>query len=217
MDYTTYQEEVYSKTMDLVKVDLIRLSSGNLSVRTFDGNAAITPSGISYDVLTPQDVLIINFDGELVLGDLKPSSEYQLHLEIYKANPHVNAVVHTHSKYAIAFSCTVQEIPNMCIEIFSVGGPIPVVPYSTPGTLEVGLDAAKYFANRKGLKAAILENHGLVAIGDSLDAAYQNAYKAETGAEIYHLALQTGQEVKCFNDQQIRDIVERYQKPKESK
>jgi L-ribulose-5-phosphate 4-epimerase len=215
MDYAQYRQQVYETTLKLVEIDLIRLSSGNISVKCPDGNIAITPSGIAYDVLKPKDIIIMDADANLVEGEFKPSSEKQLHTEIYKMRPDVNAVVHTHSRYAIAFASVDMEIPVTNIEILAVGGPIPVADYAVPGTPEVGVAAAKYFVDRPRLKALLLKNHGMVAIGKSLNDAYQNAYKTETGAEIYHLSLQTGKEVKPLTEAQIADIFNRYQKPKE--
>jgi ribulose-5-phosphate 4-epimerase/fuculose-1-phosphate aldolase len=212
MDYHIYREEVFKTTQKLVNIDLIRLSSGNISVRTSDGNMAITPSGVIYDKMKPDDIVVIDLNGEFVEGILKPSSEYQLHAEIYKARPDVNGVVHTHSKFGIAFASTSMEIPVSNIELLAVGGPIPVAPYFIPGTLEVALSAASYFTEKPRLKALLLQNHGMVAIGETLDKAYQNAYKTETGAEIYFIALQLGKDVNVLSDKQISEIFSRYQK-----
>ena len=217
MNYKQYRQQVYDTTMKLVAIDLIRLSSGNISVKCPDGNIAITPSGVTYDVLRPDDIVIMDMDTNLLEGDFKPSSEKHLHSEIYKVRPEVNAVVHTHSRYGIAFSSVQMEIPVINLEILVVGGPIPVAEFITPGTPEVGVEAARIFAERKELKALLMQYHGMVALGKTLDEAYQNAYKTETGAEIYHLALQTGREVKPLSKEQIEDIFNRYQKPKETK
>jgi len=216
MNYNPYRQQVYDTTLRLVDIDLIRLSSGNISVKCPDGNIAITPSGITYDVLKPEDIVIMDSDANLIEGDYKPSSEKHLHTEIYKVRPEVNAIVHTHSCYAIAFSAVGMEIPVINLEVLVVGGPVPVAEFTTPGTPEVGVRAAKFFADRLELKALLMQNHGMVAVGKTLDEAYQNAYKTETGAEIYHLALQTGREVKPLSEAQIDDIFNRYQKPKES-
>lgn len=215
MDYLEYKKQVYETTLDLVKIDLIRISSGNVSTRLPDGNIAITPSGVLYATMKPEDIVVMDLDNQLVEGEYKPSSEKQLHSEIYKARPDVGAVVHTHSRYSIAFAAVGMELPVCNIEILAVGGPIPVAPYQVPGTLEVGLGAARYFKDRPGLKSLLLESHGMVAVGKNLLDAYQNAYKTETGAEIYHLSLQTGREVKVFSQAQIEEILNRYKKPKE--
>ena len=215
MNYKEYQQQILETTLDLVKIDLIRISSGNVSMRLPDGNIAITPSGVLYATMKPGDVVIMDLNNNVVEGKFKPSSEKQLHSEIYKVRPDVEAVVHTHSRFSIAFASVGMELPVSNIEILAVGGPIPVAPYGVPGTLEVGTGAAKYFKEKPGLKALLLESHGMVAVGKSLLDAYQNAYKTETGAEIYHLSLQTGRDVKLLSQAQIDEIFNRYQKPKE--
>ncbi|HAF61109.1 MAG TPA: class II aldolase family protein [Anaerolineaceae bacterium] len=213
MSYPIYKQAIYETTLNLVKVGLIRLSSGNISTRLPDGNIAITPSGILYDKMKPDDIVIMDLGGNKIEGKYKPSSEKALHNEIYKAHPDVNAVVHTHSIHAIAFSTVGIELPVVCLELVFVGGPIPVADYQTPGTVKVGIGAAKHFSEKPGLRGLLLQNHGLVAIGNDLNDAYQNAYNLETGAEIYHLALQTGKKPISLTDFQITQIFEQYKKP----
>lgn len=217
MNYEEYKQQILETTLDLVRIDLIRLSSGNISMLLPDGNIAITPSGVLYSVMKAEDVVIMDMENQVVEGKYKPSSEKQLHTEIYKARPDIKAVVHTHSRYSIAFASVGMEIPVSNIEILAVGGPIPVAPYQVPGTVEVGLGAAEILKERQGLKALLLESHGMVAVGKTLLDAYQNAYKTETGAEIYHLSLQTGKKVRVFTPEQIEEIFNRYKKPKENK
>jgi L-ribulose-5-phosphate 4-epimerase len=104
MNYLEFKQQVYDTTLSLVDIQLIRLSAGNVSVRLPDGNVAITPSAILYRKMVPDDIVIVDINGNLIEGDKKPSSEKALHTDIYKARPDVNAVVHAHSVYSIAFS-----------------------------------------------------------------------------------------------------------------
>lgn len=216
MDYKAYKQLVFQTTMDLVEIDLIRMSSGNISTRLPDGTVAITPSGVLYSQLQPEDIVIMDLEAQVLDGEYKPSSEWQLHAEIYKALPEVGAVVHVHSRYAIALGAVAVEIPVCGIEILEMGGPIPVAPYTTPGTREVGLGAAGIFQERPGLRSLLLQNHGMVAVGKDLLDAYQSAYKTETGAEIYHHALVTGREVRVLSDAEIEEIWRVYKKPKKT-
>lgn len=216
MDYSAFKQEVYETTLELVKIDLIRLSSGNVSMRLPDGNVAITPSGVLYSVMKPEDIVIMDMDGNKLEGEYKPSSEKLLHLEMYRARDEIMGVVHTHSIYSIAFSTVGMELPLVCIELISVGGPVPVTGYYCPGTPEVGKAAAEFIRNRPGLKGVLIKNHGMVAVGKSLQDAYQNAYKLETGAEIYHLALQTGRVPESLSDKDVEEIFSLYQRPKEN-
>lgn len=212
--YFIYKQQVFETTMKLVEVDLIRISAGNISMRLPDGNIAITPSGIPYDHMHPEDVVITDINGKKIEGKFNPSSEKALHYEIYRTNSEVSAVIHTHSRYAIAFSTVEMELPVICLELLFVGGPIPVADYQCPGTTEVGTGVAAFFDSRPDLKGLILKNHGMVAIGETLDAAYQNAYNLETGAEIYHIALQTGKKPAALTESQIKDIFAHYKKTK---
>ncbi|MFL7813653.1 MAG: class II aldolase/adducin family protein [Anaerolineales bacterium] len=216
MDFKAYKQEVFQTTMDLVAIDLIRMSSGNISSRLPDGNIAITPSGVLYARLQPEDIVIMDLESQVLEGEFKPSSEWQLHTEIYKALPDVNAVVHVHSRYAIAMGAVGLEIPVCNIEIWEMGGPIPVAPFQIPGTQEVGLGAAKLFQDRPTLRSLLLQNHGMVAIGKDLLEAYQNAYKTEIGVEIYHHALVTSREVRVLSEAEIEEIWRVYKKPEES-
>jgi ribulose-5-phosphate 4-epimerase/fuculose-1-phosphate aldolase len=216
MDYRIYKQQVFETTMDLVKIDLIRMSSGNVSARLPDGKIAITPSGVLYSQLKAEDIVIMDLDSQVLDGKFKPSSEWQLHSEIYKALADVHAVIHVHSRYAIAFGAVGMEVPVCNIEILEMGGPIPVAPFQTPGTRAVGLGAAAIFQDRPELRSLLLQNHGMVARGKDLLEAYLNAYKTETGAEIYHHALGTGREVRTLSEAEIETIWEHYGRPKQA-
>ena len=212
MEYQIYKQEIFEVTQKLVEIDLIRLSAGNISARLPDGNVAITPSGLLYEQMKPEDIAIIDLAGNKLEGEYDPSSEHALHTEIYKTRPDIHALVHAHSRYAIAFSTVGMELPAVCLELLFVGAPIPVAEYQCPGTREVGTNAAKFFSKRPELKGLLLKNHGMVTIGKDLSEAYQNAYNLETGAKIYHLALQTGERPLPLTPIQIKDVFSRYKK-----
>ena len=212
MDSEELKNQVFRTTMELCDVGLIRLSAGNISARDKDGNMAITPTGLPYSRMRPVDIVITDLDGQVVDGGLKPSSETPMHTAIYRRLPNVGAVVHTHSVYAIAFATIGIEIPVVCLEILSVGGPVPIAPYACPGSSEAGRIACECFESHPDLRVLLLRNHGLVAIGENLEQAFQNAYKCETGAQIYHIALQTGRTPMALSAEQIAEIHQRYQK-----
>jgi len=195
MKYSEAKQMVYQTAVRLNEVNLIRLSAGNISYRTQDGMVAITPSGIPYNVMVPADIVVIDLEGNIINAKegRKPSSEYLLHTSILKHLPDVNAVIHTHSYYAITFAALGRELPPMCIELLVTGGPIPVAPYALPGTVEVGEMAAKILLDRPELKGCLLKNHGMVSIGASLNEAFAYAMDIETGARIYHQAVQIGE------------------------
>jgi len=210
MDYSTYKQEVYETTQNLVKIDLIRLSSGNISQCLPDGNIAITPSAILYSDMIPEDIVIMDMGGVTVEGKHKPSSEKGLHLALYHARDDIHAIVHAHSAYSIAFSIVEMELPLVCLELILVGGPVPVAEYCCPGTAKVGEVAAKFFSARPQLKGLLLKHHGMVAVGKDLQDAYQNAYNLETGARIYHLALQTGKIPHPLTNCELEEFISGY-------
>jgi len=195
MNYKKAKQLVYQTAVRLNEVNLIRLSAGNISYRTQDGMVAITPSGVPYNVMTPEDIVVIDFDGNIVDAEenCKQSSEYLLHTSILKRLPDVNGVIHTHSYYAITFAALDKELPPVCIELLVTGAPIPVIPYALPGTLEVGEMAADVLQERPELKGCLLKNHGMVSIGSTLSEAFAYALDIETGARIYHQAIQVGE------------------------
>jgi len=195
MNYSDAKQLVYQTAIRLNEVNLIRLSAGNISYRTEDGMVAITHSGIPYNVMVPEDIVVIDLEGNIIDAKegRKPSSEYLLHTSILKRLSDVNAVIHTHSYYAITFATLNKELPPVCIELLVTGGPIPVAPYALPGTIAVGELAADVLQKRPELKGCLLKNHGMVSIGSSLKEAFAFALDMETGARIYHQALQVGE------------------------
>ncbi len=215
MGNQNFREEIISTSLELVKEGLIRLSAGNVSVRLADNKMAITPSSMKYSDVKPEDIVITDLEGNVIEGTRKPSSEKALHAEIYKARPDVNAVIHSHSIYAITLAVLNKAIPPICLEIAHLGGSIPVMEYILPGTKQVGEATAAYFQKQTDLKGLLMKNHGLVAVGKDLYEAFCNTYDIETGAQIYHLALQTGQEPESLSEEQLKEYYATYVKAKE--
>lgn len=201
MAFEALRQSVYCTAMMLYNAGLVRLSAGNVSARDANGHIAITPAGIKYDRLTVQDIVVLSPEGEVINGNGRPSSELPMHTTLMNDLPEVQAVVHTHSIYAIAFASSGTEIPVVSLEILTCGGPIPVAPYACPGTAQAGSVAVAMFHARPGLKVLLLRNHGLLAIGSTLAEAYEHAYNAETGAEVYYRALQLGTPIVLTQDQ----------------
>ncbi len=214
MNYSDIKQQVYDTTMKLVEAGLIRLSAGNISMRAPDGNVVITPSAVQYDVIKPEDMVVIDMNNMRLEGEHRPSSERALHTAIYKARPQVNAVVHTHPVYSIAFAVSNVEIPVINLEIFAIGGPIPVVPFSTPGLPGLGDAVADVLKARPNLMGALMQNHGMVTVGTDLRQAFTHAVDLETGAQIYHLALQTGAKPIVLTQEQLEETMRVYLNPK---
>jgi len=192
MKYSMIREELYETVIKAKEAGLIRLSAGNISARTDDGLVAITPAGIQYDALQPEDLTIVDLDGKIVDGAKKPSSETPMHTSILKHLPHVGAVCHTHSSYAMTFAAAGLDIPTISLELYVCGAPIPVAPWACPGTPQAGKVTVDIFEQNHTLKVCLLRNHGLVAIGTDLEKAFELAYNAEVGMQTYYQALQLG-------------------------
>ena len=169
-------------------------SAGNMSVRVGD-RVAITPSGISYAEMRPEDVCLVGMDGAELQSSETPSSETPMHLAIYaatkaKVKAEVGAVVHTHSPEVIALSAGRDELPAIHYAITGLGGPVRVAPYVRFGS--AGLAASAVTA-LDGRSAVILRNHGAVTYGRDLAQAYDRALLLEWLARTYRLALSYGE------------------------
>ena len=165
-------------------------SAGNISVRQ-GGIVAITPSGISYAEMRPEDICLIAPDGTgLAEGSTEtPSSETPMHLAIYEATK-ARAVVHTHSPEVIALSASRRELPAIHYAITGLGGPVRVAPYRTFGSAELAAAAVDAL---RGRSAVILRNHGAVTCGRDLTQAYDRALLLEWLARTYRMALSYGE------------------------
>ncbi|MEV5884357.1 class II aldolase/adducin family protein [Streptomyces sp. NPDC052020] len=149
-------------------------TSGNVSVRVGD-TVLVTPSGVPYDRLTPQDVTGVGLDGAQVLGTLVPTSELPMHLAVYRATG-ARAVVHTHAVHATAVSALVRELPPVHYMAAALGGPVRVAPYATYGTEELAAHMLDALADRSG---CLLRNHGTLTYGATLDQAYDRTAQLE--------------------------------------
>ncbi|MFE6804857.1 class II aldolase/adducin family protein [Streptomyces sp. NPDC057681] len=149
-------------------------TSGNASVRVGD-TVLVTPSGVPYDELAPDDLVAVGLDGRQSAGTLTPTSELPMHLAVYRATP-ARAVVHTHAVHATAVSTLVPELPLIHYMAAALGGPVRVAPYATYGTEQLAenvLDALK------GRTGCLLQNHGTLTYGDTLTAAYDRTAQLE--------------------------------------
>lgn len=166
-------------------------TSGNAAVRVNDG-FLITPSGMAYDEITPDDVVFKHVDGhfESPNGLRKPSSEWRFHEDIFSARPEVNAVVHTHGKSVMTIACLQKDVPPFHYMIGVIGGDsIRCAPYQTFATQALS-DVAITALN--GRKACLLANHGQIALGGSLKQALSMAQEVETLCEVYWRTLIAG-------------------------
>lgn len=181
--------------------------SGNVSCRFGEG-MLITPSGVAYESLRPEDVVAVGADGSFDGSALRPSSEWQFHLSAYAARPDAYAVVHTHSMHATVLACAHLAIPAFHYMVAIAGGDdIPLVPYATFGTA----DLARHVADGLGSRdACLMANHGQVAIGRTLASALELAHEVEALAEQYYKVLLLGR-VHLLEAQEMEGMVARFE------
>jgi L-fuculose-phosphate aldolase len=186
---------------------LVIASLGNVSCRCADTTIAITPSGIDYEELTLDDIVTIDVHGTPLTGGHNPSSETPMHTVIYRKRPDITGIVHTHSLHASAFSVVNKEIPVEMVEVAAhVGGPIPVAPYKPPGTQELGEEALTVLTEKR---ACLLQNHGVLAVGTTLEKAYKAAAITEIAARIHILGSLIGNPQQ-LPEEEIQKVRTRY-------
>lgn len=181
------REAVAGACRRLAAAGLVERTGGNVSVRAGE-RIAITPTGAELATLTAADVTVIDLAGEVVDGDLAPTSELGLHLAVYEAHG-AGAVVHSHAPVATALSCVLDELPCVHYEMLMLGGPIRVAPYETFATPAL---AAAAVTALEGRTAALLANHGTIAFGADLESALRATELLEWCATIYWRAAQIG-------------------------
>jgi len=165
--------------------------SGNVSERLGTG-FLVTPSALPYDRMGPDDMVLVDGAGA-AQGPREPSTEWPLHRGIYAARPEAHGIAHTHSPFATTLACLRRPIPPFHYEVAFAGGrDIRCATYATFGTRELSQEA---LAALEGRRACLLANHGVVAFGDSVEAAVELAEKVEALARLYWQALQLGEPV----------------------
>lgn len=179
---TVSRQDVLDTAKAMVARGLADATEGNVSGRLDDGTICITPSSLNYDVMTLDDLVVMDLDGNVVAGTRGPSSEKSLHLACYRAFDHVGSVIHSHPVYATMFACARQPIPAAIEEfVVFVGGDVPVCGYAVTGSDELGAEAV---AALQSSSAALLANHGMVSIGADPYSALRVAFLVEKVAKI---------------------------------
>lgn len=185
------KEELYQLHMELPRHGLVVWTGGNISARDPDsGLVAIKPSGVRYSELRPDQMVVLDLDGNVVEGELSPSSDTYSHLYIYRHRPDVGGVAHTHSRYATAFAAVGRPIPVVLTAIADeFGGPIPCGGFALIGDEAIG----KLVVESIGTSPAVLlKNHGVFTVGKDARAAVKAAVMTEDAAASVWLALQIG-------------------------
>jgi L-ribulose-5-phosphate 4-epimerase len=202
------KEELHHLHLELPRHDLVKWTGGNISARDPEtGLVVIKPSGVRYEVLRPEDHVVVNLEGELVEGDLKPSSDTESHLYIYRHRKDINGVVHTHSSYATAFAAVGKSIPCCLTAIADeFGGPIPCAGFALIGSETIGKQVVEHIGSSK---AVLLKQHGVFTIGETATAAVKAAVMVEDVAKAVWLALQIGEVIE-IDPESITKLHNRY-------
>jgi L-fuculose-phosphate aldolase len=185
MQWKKEREKILNIAKKIYKKGFVTGCSGNISMRLKENFIAITASSKSYNKLKASDVVIIDFNENVIEGHREPSSERKLHIEIYKARKDVNAVIHTHSTFACTMAALSLSLPLILDEQLDVlGGGIDVTIYAPSGTRELAKEAVKTLGNKK---AVFLSRHGAVSVGSNLDEAFSVCEVLEKLCKIYIL------------------------------
>ena len=183
----TEREAVAAAARRLASQGLVLGTAGNVSARAGE-LVAVTPTGAVLAELQAEQVVVVDLDGAAVHGDYAATSEIELHLGAYRRYQ-AGAVVHAHSPVGTALACVLDELPLVHYQMLALGGPIRVAPYATFGTAELAtltLDALE------GRAAALMANHGMIALGPDVEAAVENALLLEWASELYWRAAAVG-------------------------
>jgi ribulose-5-phosphate 4-epimerase/fuculose-1-phosphate aldolase len=191
--YWSIMKEICAIAKKMADFGLVIGSAGNVSARIPEKEEFfITPSQIEYETLQPYQIVHLNFEGKQLEGDWTPSSERNMHFEIYKNREDINAIIHTHSRYASILSIIGKGIPPLMEEMINViGGGVSISKFSQVGTKELGLYALDVLEDKKGV---LLQNHGALACGKDLNEALGIARIIEENAEIYFNILLLGEQ-----------------------
>lgn len=190
------RQQIVETCLTMQRLNLVVGTAGNVSVRVGD-QVVISPSGVEYEAMRAQDVVVTDLQGNVVDGTLKPSSELPLHLSVY-ASTDAGAITHNHAPASTAMGLVVDEIPTSHYYSSMFGGPIRVAPYATFGTDQLAVNVTAALKDRLG---ALMSNHGAITIGPTLAKALSLLPYLEYICEIQLRALSTGLPVKVLSDE----------------
>jgi L-fuculose-phosphate aldolase len=201
------KEQVVRYGKKLIDRRLTTGSGGNISVCNREKNlVAISPSGLDYYETTPEDIVILDIDGNLVEGKYRPSSEAGMHLAFYKNRADVSGIVHTHSKFATAIACMGWELPAVHYLIGMAGHRVKCTGYATYGSDELAKKALETIGDSN---AVLLGNHGLIALGEDVDRAFSTAEHLEFVSEVYYLTKTLGTP-NIISDENMDEVMKKF-------
>ena len=199
------QIDVCSTAQSMYHSGLVAGTWGNISARIDEDYMVITPSGMNYDSLCPEDMVVVDLNTLEYEGNLKPSIEAIVHSAIYKDRPEVNGIMHTHSTYALTVAAARKTIPPICDDQVQIlGGEVRLAAYTMPVTKEMADEVVKALKERAG---ALIANHGAITVGRTLAEAYTGSQVLEKTAMVYINCQSIGggveisqEDIKFFHD-----------------
>jgi L-ribulose-5-phosphate 4-epimerase len=205
------RRDVSTLHAELVRYNLVAWTAGNVSGRVPGSDLfVIKPSGIDYDRIAPDNMILCDLDGTVVEGDLSPSSDTAAHAYVYRAMPEVGGVVHTHSPYASAWAARGEAIPCVLTAMADeFGGPIPLGPFALIGNDDIGRGIVDTLRGSRS-PAVLMQNHGVFTIGATARDAVKAAVMCEDVARTVHLARTLGEPLP-IPQADIDRLYERYQ------
>ncbi|MBY4797752.1 class II aldolase/adducin family protein [Collinsella sp. AGMB00827] len=199
------KEMVLEAAKKLDRYGLIALSGGNVSWRMSQDEILVTPSGMIYDDMVPEDVLVVDSAGTVVEGKRKVSVDTEALLYIFQHKPEVHAIIHTHQPYATGLGLVMDEIPcNLSTMANATEGPVAVAAYGDPGSLSMGVEAVRSLGDRL---AVVLKHHGVIAVGRDLKQALYSCIYLEEAAKTVAVAMSTGRPMATMTEAQIKEAV----------
>lgn len=201
------RKEIVTYCQKLIQSGLTKGTGGNISVFHREKQLiAISPSGIEYDQLNPEDIVVLDLENNIVEGDRKPSSELEMHAIFYRKRDDLNAIVHTHSTFAKTLSSLRWELPAVSYLVAYAGKNVRCADYASFGSRELAENA---FKAMEGRKAVLLANHGLLAGAHDLKNAFNVAEEIEFCAEIYYRAKTLGEPI-ILDDEEMSLMEEKF-------
>lgn len=203
--YDKEKKEVINAGVKLDRYGLIALSGGNVSLKVDTDRVLVTPSGMIYEELEIDDIILMDLSGKVIEGTRKASVDTKALLYIYNNMPEINAVIHTHQPYATALGLVEEEFKcNLTTLANATKGSVSVCPFSSAASEQMGIEAVE---NLNGKLAVILKNHGVITVGNSLKQALYSCVYLEEAAKTYCIAKSMSDNVAMMTAEQIEQAV----------
>lgn len=184
------REQILDYGLKAYNSGFVTETEGNLSIRVAENRFLVSPSHVPYEKRKPSDIVVIDSEGKVLAGERRPTSEWRMHLAVYKARKDVNAIVHAHPVYCSILAVIGEPLPPVLDEMLPyLGGVIEVSEFAPSGSAEIGQSVTKSLGNRA---AVLISNHGNLCVGKNMSRAFQTAKYVEKYAKIYFSALSLG-------------------------